>query len=87
MANALFSGDQTRPDLFDLKISTKPGLLYDPAHVIEADERVSIEGWSLDPSGQTVEGLLRDFEKNGEEGTVEIGISGDVVRIFKKLGV
>ncbi|KAK7464733.1 hypothetical protein VKT23_005939 [Stygiomarasmius scandens] len=78
-------GDQTRPDLFDLKISTKPGLLYDPAHVIEADERVSIEGWSLDPSGQTAEGLLRDFEKNGEEGTVEIGISGDVVRVFKKL--
>ncbi|KAF5362841.1 hypothetical protein D9758_007079 [Tetrapyrgos nigripes] len=78
-------GDQTRPDLFDLSISTKPGLLYDPAYIIEADERVTIEGWSLDPQGQTVGGLLKDSEKNGEEGTVEVGISGDVVRVFKKL--
>ncbi|KAE9403971.1 hypothetical protein BT96DRAFT_989702 [Gymnopus androsaceus JB14] len=78
-------GDQTRPDLFDLSISTKPTLLYDLEDVVEADERVSMEGWTLDPQSQsqTVEALMQNL--GDEEGAVQVGISGEVVRIFKPL--
>ncbi|KIY50075.1 hypothetical protein FISHEDRAFT_72121 [Fistulina hepatica ATCC 64428] len=68
-------GDQTRPDLFDLSISGKPTLLYDRAHVIEAQERVTMEGWTLNPQGQTVEGLLTAAKESDEEGEIAIGVS------------
>jgi 5-oxoprolinase (ATP-hydrolysing) len=74
--------------LFDLSISTKPSLLYELDNVVEADERVSLEGWTLDPhsQNQTVEFLLENSTENNEEGTVVVGVSGEVVRVFKKLG-
>lgn len=44
----LHIGDQLRPDLFALNI-VKPGMLYET--VVEADERVSMPAFSVDPSG------------------------------------
>lgn len=79
-------GDQTRPDLFDLSISTKPSLLYSRDNVIEASERVTPEGWTLDPQGQTVEGLLAAAKETEEDGEVFVGVSGEVVRVLEKLG-
>ncbi|KAL0579297.1 hypothetical protein V5O48_002695 [Marasmius crinis-equi] len=78
-------GDQTRPDLFDLSISTKPSLLYNPGHVIEAKERVTMEGWTLNPEGQTTEGILASARVSTDEGRVEFGVSGEIVRILKPL--
>ncbi|ESK93976.1 protein isoform a [Moniliophthora roreri MCA 2997] len=78
-------GDQTRPDLFDLSISTKPSLLYHPDNVIEVEERVTMEGWTLDPEGQSVESLLANAKQNGDEGHVKVGLSGEVIRILKPL--
>lgn len=61
-------------------------MLYDLEDVVEADERVSMEGWTLDPQSQsqTVEALMQNL--GDEEGAVQVGISGEVVRIFKPLG-
>lgn len=44
----LHIGDQSRPDLFALNI-VKPGLLHEA--VIEADERVTLPAFSVDPTG------------------------------------
>lgn len=43
----LHIGDQSRPDLFALNI-TKPGVLYEK--VIEADERVTLPAFTVDPN-------------------------------------
>ena len=86
-ADLLEIGDQTRPDLFDLSISTKPSLLYRREDVIEASERVTPEGWTLDPVEQTVEGLLARAKESDEQGTLAVGMSGEVVRIIEELGM
>lgn len=85
-ADLLEIGDQTRPDLFDLSISSKPTLLYSRDDVIEASERVTPEGWTLDPEGQTVAELLSQAKEKEEEGEVFVGVSGEVVRVLEKLG-
>ncbi|KAL7420641.1 hypothetical protein Q5752_004592 [Cryptotrichosporon argae] len=80
-------GDQTRPDLFDLAMRTKAAPLYEPGHVVEADERVTMEGWTLDPTGRgsSVDGLLQAAKDSGEAEQVAVGRSGEVVRIIKPL--
>jgi len=79
-------GDQTRPDLFDLSISGKPDLLYDPKDVVEADERVTMEGWSLDTEGLGPEELVARAHYNTEPGRVVLGDSGEAVRVISALG-
>lgn len=51
----LHIGDQSRPDLFALNI-VKPGVLYDC--VIEADERVTMPAFLVDPTGYDGQDLL-----------------------------
>lgn len=47
-----------------------------------------MEGWTLDPESrrQSVDSLLEHSQDLEEEGTVKLGVSGEVVRIFKPLG-
>jgi len=79
-------GDQTRPDLFDLSISGKPDLLYDPKHVVEADERVTMEGWSLNTEGLSPEELVARAHCSKDPGRVVLGDSGEAVRVISALG-
>lgn len=65
-------GDQTRPDIFDLKIQ-KPQPLYEM--VVEIDERITLEDFSEDP-------LHRISKPDDNAGTL-YGNSGEVVRILK----
>ncbi|OCF44566.1 hypothetical protein I317_01639 [Kwoniella heveanensis CBS 569] len=77
-------GDQTRPDLFDLSISGKVKMLYKPEDVVQAQERVTLEGWSLDQSAPSAEELIERAQVSGDEAVV-MGVSGEAVRILKPL--
>jgi 5-oxoprolinase (ATP-hydrolysing) len=85
-ADMLEMGDQTRPDLFDLSISGKAEALYRPEDVVEADERVTLEGYSLDQSRPSPETLVQQARDTETAGTVVIGQSGEAVRLIKRLG-
>lgn len=67
-------GDQSRPKLFDLNVR-KPEALH--AHVIEVDERVTIEDYDLNPSpvGQNLA---------CEDPNVFRTPSGELVRVLKR---
>ncbi|KAL3238018.1 5-oxoprolinase RNJ42_00351 [Nakaseomyces bracarensis] len=65
-------GDQTRPDIFNLKIE-KPAPLYDM--VVEVDERVTLEDYAEDP-------LKRKTKYNGDD--IVQGRSGESVRILSR---
>lgn len=83
-ADLLEMGDHTRPDLFALAVK-KPDLLYSRGDVIEADERVTIEGYAFDPEPKSAAYLVKKSEEAGERGQVQIGISGEAVRIVRPL--
>jgi 5-oxoprolinase (ATP-hydrolysing) len=83
---ALEIGDQTRPDLFDLTISRKASVLYKPENVLEADERVTMEGWSLNPAGVDHQSLVDGAGSVDEPGRVVLGVSGEAVRVLEDLG-
>jgi 5-oxoprolinase (ATP-hydrolysing) len=85
-ADMLEMGDQTRPDLFDLSISGKAEILYRRGDVVEACERVTLKGYSLDQSRPSPQELLDLAATGDEEGTVIIGQSGEAVRVVKNLG-
>lgn len=79
-------GDQTRPDLFDLSLRRKADVLYDPADVVEAEERVTPEGWGLNPNSVSPQELVERSADAAEPGNVVLGLSGDAIRIMKPLG-
>jgi 5-oxoprolinase (ATP-hydrolysing) len=85
-ADMIEIGDQTRPDLFDLALSRKAKVLYRPEDVVQADERVTLEGWSLDPSAPSVQEIVEMAKGTEGEGEVVIGLSGEAVRILRPLG-
>lgn len=70
-------GDQTRPHLFELNVQ-KPGQLYEK--VVEVDERVTLEAFTENPTGDNC------LEKINSE-DVRQGVTGEVVRILKPLGM
>nr|XP_019001254.1 uncharacterized protein I203_05959 [Kwoniella mangroviensis CBS 8507]OCF64715.1 hypothetical protein I203_05959 [Kwoniella mangroviensis CBS 8507] len=78
--------DQTRPDLFDLSISGKVKMLYKPEDVVQARERVTLEGWSLDQNAPAAEELIERAKQAGDVDVV-MGVSGEAVRILKPLDV
>ncbi|WVQ73617.1 hypothetical protein IAR50_003197 [Cryptococcus sp. DSM 104548] len=78
-------GDQTRPDLFDLSISGKADVLYRPEDVVEAEERVTMEGYSLNPSPVSPEELVNRSGESDEPGRVVLGVSGEAVRVLQEL--
>ncbi|OJJ43594.1 hypothetical protein ASPZODRAFT_19316 [Penicilliopsis zonata CBS 506.65] len=69
-------GDQSRPKLFDLNIR-KPSLLFDT--VVEIDERVTPEGYELDPAP-----VQTDWRDNNDPDLVHTA-SGEVIRIIRRL--
>lgn len=86
----LVIGNQTRPKIFDLNIR-RAGVLYDK--IIEVDERVTLLGYTSDPKKDERAVI---FDEDGkvskgyddevyEEGEVVRGLSGEAVRILKKL--
>jgi 5-oxoprolinase (ATP-hydrolysing) len=79
-------GDQTRPDLFDLSILRKAKVLYEPEHIIEAEERVTMEGWSLNPQPVSTDDLIGTAKNGDGAGQVVLGVSGEAVRILQPLG-
>ncbi|KAK0647253.1 Uncharacterized protein DIS24_g7955 [Lasiodiplodia hormozganensis] len=77
-ADSLRIGNQSRPDLFALKI-VRPDVLYQD--VVEIDERVTIEDYQQNP--------FRDDDKivaalETDPDLVK-GLSGEVIRILKKI--
>lgn len=70
-------GDQSRPHLFDLNVR-KPGELYQK--VVEVDERVTQESFAEDP-------LERSFVERVNGSDVKQGVTGEVFRILKPLGM
>lgn len=68
-------GNQTRPKLFDLAIK-RPDVLYEK--VVEIDERAIVEWHELIEEGAEVSVDGHKLVK---------GLSGDVVRIIKPLGM
>ena len=70
-------GDQSRPNLFDLNVR-KPGELYEKA--IEIDERVTPESFAEDPSE-------RSFTERINGSDIKQGVTGEVFRILKPLGM
>lgn len=73
--DVLVIGNQSRPDIFDLSV-TKPDKLY--SCVVEIDERVTLEDYVEDPS-------MHISQPNGKD--LVKGISGEIVRILKKVNV
>lgn len=76
-------GNQSRPAIFDLNVR-RPGVLYE--EVVEVDERVTLVGYSSDPS--FTEHAVQ-FDAEGKpigtyEGEIVQGLSGEAVRILKK---
>ncbi|KAJ3062865.1 hypothetical protein HK102_008641, partial [Quaeritorhiza haematococci] len=70
----LHIGNQSRPKIFDLSITT-PGVLYD--EVIEVDERVTLVGYSASPEGLNVQ--------IPENSTSHVkGVTGEWVQVLKK---
>lgn len=70
-------GDQSRPKLFDLNVR-KPGELYEK--VVEVDERVTAESFAEDPQERT-------FIERVNGADVKQGVTGEVFRIVKQLGM
>ena len=70
-------GDQSRPHLFDLNVR-KPGELHQ--RVVEVDERVTQESFAEDP-------LERSFTERVNGGDVKQGVTGEVFRVLKPLGM
>ena len=70
-------GDQSRPNLFDLNVR-KPGELYEK--VVEVDERVTPESFAEDPQE-------RSFAERINGSDVKQGVTGEVFRILKELGM
>lgn len=76
--DALKIGNQSRPRLFDLNIR-RPDVLYED--VVEVDERVTIEDYQQNPTPNK-EALVTSLESDPQ---LTRGVSGEVVRILKKL--
>ena len=66
-------GQQARPSIFDLSVA-KLQSLYE--HVYEIDERVTLEGYSENPLPET-------FNVRADD-DLEVGTSGEVIRILKR---
>lgn len=66
-------GQQARPSIFDLSVA-KLQSLYE--HVYEIDERVTLEGYSENPLPET-------FNMEADD-DLEVGTSGEVIRILKR---
>lgn len=81
-------GNQSRPKIFDLTIQ-KPGVLY--STVLEVDERVTLEGFAVDPRNKEREvqfnedgSVARGYDNTEPTSDVVRGISGEAVRILRK---
>ncbi|ORZ36114.1 Hydantoinase B/oxoprolinase-domain-containing protein [Catenaria anguillulae PL171] len=76
----LHIGNQSRPNIFDLKVLC-PDVLYDA--VVEVDERVTLLGYTISPAGAvddaTAAQLLADTSKS-----VVRGITGELVQIHQR---
>ncbi|KAH9813865.1 Hydantoinase/oxoprolinase-domain-containing protein [Melampsora americana] len=86
-------GNQSRPKIFDLAIR-RSSVLYEK--VMEIDERVTLLGYTSDPlyqersvkfnqDGQIIKSYDHDGLKDGDEESVVKGISGEAVRVIKRL--
>ncbi|TID22517.1 hypothetical protein CANINC_003292 [Pichia inconspicua] len=71
----LHIGDQSRPDLFALNI-VKPGVLFEK--VVEADERVTMPAFLVDPTGYDAKDLVDNKE-------YVLGETNEVFQILKPL--
>ncbi|ORY72599.1 5-oxoprolinase [Leucosporidium creatinivorum] len=83
-------GNQSRPKIFELDIK-RPSVLY--SDVVEVDERVTLMGYTSDPKRAeravvfTEDGKVEKHYDDEElpEGEVVRGMSGEAVRIIKKV--
>ncbi|KJZ71696.1 hypothetical protein HIM_08893 [Hirsutella minnesotensis 3608] len=68
-------GNQSRPDIFDLSV-TRPDVLYD--HVVEVDERVTLEDYTEDPAW-----VKTTPDPDGDPDLVA-AVTGEAIRILKR---
>ncbi|PNY21844.1 Uncharacterized protein TCAP_07216 [Tolypocladium capitatum] len=67
-------GNQSRPDIFDLSVA-RPGVLFD--HVVEVDERVTMEDYTEDPAcAKTTPGP--------GDANLATAVTGETVRILQR---
>lgn len=78
--DSLEIGLQSRPKLFDLNI-VKPDVLYQ--HVVEVDERVTIEGYQQSPFLEQDNATIKDAL--GKDPNLVRGLGGQAVRILRPL--
>ncbi len=76
--DCLVIGNQSRPRIFDLAIH-KPDVLY--SHVVEIDERVTLEDYAEDPSRHTTTAA---DARTARSSPLVMGLSGEAVRILKR---
>ncbi|CAN8105382.1 unnamed protein product [Discula destructiva] len=70
----LFIGNQSRPDIFDLKVA-RPEVLYE--QVVEVEERVTMEDYTEDPASFKTEVTL-------EETDLVTGVTGETIRVMQQ---
>ncbi|PQE09198.1 5-oxoprolinase (ATP-hydrolysing) protein [Rutstroemia sp. NJR-2017a BBW] len=70
-------GNQSRPRIFDLAIK-KPDVLYE--HVVEIDERVTLEDYAEDPARN----VTKIEEGGAEDKDLVRGLSSEAVRILQR---
>lgn len=77
--DCLAIGNQSRPDIFALDIR-KPEVLYE--HVVEIDERVTLEDYAEDPERTVTPAVAMDQADADTE--LVRGLSGETVRILQR---
>ena len=78
--DCLAIGNQSRPRIFDLDIR-RPGVLY--KQVVEVRERVTLEDYAEDPERNVT--AAQTIEEAGADAELVKGLSGETVRILKRL--
>ncbi|PHH69722.1 hypothetical protein CDD83_5632 [Cordyceps sp. RAO-2017] len=71
-------GNQARPDIFDLSVA-RPEVLY--RHVVEVDERVTMEDYTEDPAG--VRTRVPDDDDDGRA-PLAAALTGEAVRVLRR---
>ncbi|GAO17935.1 hypothetical protein UVI_02026870 [Ustilaginoidea virens] len=79
--DCLVIGNQSRPSIFDLAIR-KPDVLYE--HVVEIDERVTLEDYTEDPGRTVTEADAQVGTEGARDRTLVRGTSGEAVRILQR---
>jgi len=80
--DCLVIGNQSRPRIFELDVR-KPGVLYEG--VVEVGERVTLEDYAEDPERKITRVEKKVGEGEVKDGEVVMGLSGEAVRVLRRI--